>query len=148
MISRSTKSSRRFRLSMTVTLIPRAAKIEAYSSPMTPAPTTVSDRGSLFIPRIPSLLIRVSPSQETFPGCAGCVPTAMTIRSAVWTLVSACPRTVSPWESAKEASPKISSTRLRRIWASKTSSSRPITKEIRTIRSFRPMFSFTAYDVP
>lgn len=50
-IPRSQKSSIRGRCSTTVTLVPRAANIEAYSMPMTPAPTTTM-LGMCFILRI------------------------------------------------------------------------------------------------
>src|SRR5437764_241878 len=43
-ISRSTNSSGRSRRSTSVTCTPRAANIDAYSIPMTPAPTTASAR--------------------------------------------------------------------------------------------------------
>ena len=45
MISLSTKSSMVSRDSMRVTRTPRAESIEAYSRPMTPAPTTIMLRG-------------------------------------------------------------------------------------------------------
>src|SRR5215468_10282297 len=45
-ISRSTKSRTRSRRSTTVTPIPSMAKIDAYSIPMTPPPTTVIARGN------------------------------------------------------------------------------------------------------
>ncbi len=44
-ISPSTNSRRRGRLSTSVTSTPRAANIDAYSTPMTPAPTTIIVRG-------------------------------------------------------------------------------------------------------
>ena len=46
-ISRSRNSSGRSRRSTSVTATPRAAKIEVYSMPMTPAPTTARVRGKL-----------------------------------------------------------------------------------------------------
>ena len=52
MISRSQKSSIVWRFSTTVTLVPSAANIDAYSMPMTPAPTTTIDCGTWSIPRI------------------------------------------------------------------------------------------------
>ncbi len=42
------------RFSTTVTLVPSAANIEAYSMPITPAPTTTIDVGSDFRSRMPS----------------------------------------------------------------------------------------------
>ena len=51
MISLSTNGSRRWRLSISVTRTPSAANMLAYSRPMTPAPTTVSVRGSCVQPQ-------------------------------------------------------------------------------------------------
>src|SRR6185437_15179009 len=42
------------RFSTTVTSVPNAANIEAYSMPITPAPTTTIDAGLNFRPRMPS----------------------------------------------------------------------------------------------
>ena len=52
MISSSQKSSMAARFSTTVTLVPSAANIDAYSMPITPAPTTTMDAGTLFMLRI------------------------------------------------------------------------------------------------
>ena len=54
MISGSQKSNMSPRFSTTVTLVPSAANIEAYSMPITPAPTTTIDAGSDLRSRIPS----------------------------------------------------------------------------------------------
>ncbi len=81
-ISLSQKSSIVDRRSTTVTLVPSAANIEAYSMPITPAPTTTIDDGTLSRPRIWSESTMVAPSNSTVSGRAGLVPTAMTIFSA------------------------------------------------------------------
>jgi hypothetical protein len=65
-------------LSITVTSTPRVAKMEAYSVPMTPAPTTVMVRGSEPRRRMPSELMIVSPSTGTPRGFSGEEPVAMT----------------------------------------------------------------------
>jgi hypothetical protein len=52
--SESQKSSIRSRDSTTVTRLPSAANIEAYSIPITPAPTTTIDRGRCLRCKIPS----------------------------------------------------------------------------------------------
>ena len=70
-ISPSTKSRRRGRLSTSVTSTPRAANIDAYSTPMTPAPTTIIVRGRSLRPRMPSESMIVSPSTATPGGVAG-----------------------------------------------------------------------------
>jgi hypothetical protein len=79
-ISRSQKSSMRSRRSTTVTFDPRAANIEAYSIPITPAPTTTIDDGIRSICRIWSESTMVRPSNATDSGRAGLVPTARTMR--------------------------------------------------------------------
>ena len=66
------------RASTTVTLVPSAANIEAYSMPITPAPTTTIEAGTLSMPRIWSESTIVSPSNSTVAGRAGLVPTPMT----------------------------------------------------------------------
>ncbi len=104
-ISRSRNSSGRSRRSMRVTDTPSAANIEAYSTPITPAPTTASVRGSFFIVVTSSLVRTTSPSAGTPGGAAGRVPTAMTMRAAltVWvrspTICRRCGSTneASPW---------------------------------------------------
>src|SRR5262249_7097212 len=59
-ISRSTQSSSRSRCSTRVTAMPRAANIEAYSTPITPPPTTVMARGKRRRLKISSLVIPVA----------------------------------------------------------------------------------------
>ena len=54
-VSASRKSSSRARPSMRWTSIPSAAKMQAYSHPMTPAPITASRRGSRLMARMESL---------------------------------------------------------------------------------------------
>ena len=67
------------RFSTTVTLVPRAAKIEAYSMPMTPAPTTTIEDGTFVSPRMPSESSTRCSSNSIPAGRAGLVPVAMTI---------------------------------------------------------------------
>ena len=66
------------------TFVPRAPNIDAYSTPMTPAPTTVIVRGTRFLSfRIPSESMIVASSTSTSGGRAGEVPTALITCSAV-----------------------------------------------------------------
>ena len=80
--SRSQNSSIRSRCSTTVTLVPSAANIEAYSMPITPAPTTTIDRGTCSRCWMPSESMTVRSSNATLAGRAGRVPVAMTMFSA------------------------------------------------------------------
>ena len=79
--SGSQKSSIESRFSTTVTLVPSAANIDAYSMPITPAPTTTIDVGSDFRSRIPSESSTRSSSNSTPAGRAGLVPVAITMNS-------------------------------------------------------------------
>ena len=81
--SSSQKSSIRSRFSTTVTLVPRAANMVAYSMPITPAPTTTIERGTRSRLMMPSESMMVFSSKATLDGRAGVVPVAMTILSAV-----------------------------------------------------------------
>ena len=83
MICASQNSSRRARFSTTVTLTPSAANIDAYSIPITPAPTTTIEAGMRSRRRKPSESRIVRSSNSTAGGRAGRVPGAITIRSAV-----------------------------------------------------------------
>ena len=66
-----------------MTFVPSAPNIDAYSTPITPAPTTVIERGTRWSIRSrPSESMIVRSSKATVPGRAGLVPTAMTMRSA------------------------------------------------------------------
>ncbi len=64
------------RFSTTVTLVPNAANMEAYSMPITPAPTTTTG-WRRFESRIPSESGTRSSSNSTPDGRAGLVPVAM-----------------------------------------------------------------------
>ena len=77
----SQKSSRRWRCSTTVTLVPSAANIDAYSMPITPAPTTTSARGHrAAASRMPSeSSTRARRRTRPSSGRAGRVPTAITM---------------------------------------------------------------------
>jgi len=68
--SRSQNSSIRSRCSTTVTLVPRAANIDAYSIPITPAPATTMDRGTRARWIIPSESMTVRSSKAMLPGRA------------------------------------------------------------------------------
>jgi hypothetical protein len=65
MISPSTNSRRRFRLSTTVTREPRVANMQAYSIPITPAPTTIIVAGTLLSSKMPSASMMADPSTGT-----------------------------------------------------------------------------------
>ena len=82
-ISGSQKSSIWARFSTSVTRVPRAAKIEAYSTPITPAPTTTSESGTFSRVRIWSESSTRTPSKSMLLGRAGVVPVATMILSAV-----------------------------------------------------------------
>ncbi len=141
MISRSQNSSIRSRRSTTVTLVPRAANMEAYSMPMTPAPTTTIESGTRSRSRMPSESTMVDPSNSTLSGRAGRVPVAMMILSAV-TLVSR-PRsstTATVWGSRNRPEPVSTVTWLRLSWLRTTSTSRPTTCWVRAVRSWIPIF--------
>ena len=82
-ISRSRNSSGRSRRSTSVTATPRAARMDVYSIPMTPAPTTHIVRGSCFRRTMSSVSRMISPSRLTPGEGAGWVPTAIRMCSAV-----------------------------------------------------------------
>jgi hypothetical protein len=142
--SRSANSSIRSRRSTTVTLVPSAANIEAYSMPITPAPTTTIDRGTRSRWAIPSESMIVRSSKSTLDGRAGRVPAAITIFSAL-TLLSRplASTTVSVCGSANLPVPVTSVTRLRESWLRITSISRPITCWVRVDRSATVMSSLS-----
>src|SRR4051794_1683032 len=112
-ISPSRKASTRSRWSTTVTFEPRWPNIDAYSTPITPAPTTVIERGTrLSSLSSPSESMIVRSSNSTDGGLAGRVPTAITIRCA--RTGSSSPSISTVWSSVKRALPGSSPTRLRR----------------------------------
>ena len=83
-ISPSRNVSTRGRWSTTVTFVPRRPNIDAYSTPITPAPTTVMLRGSRWCRfSSPSESITCSSSNCTSCGRAGYVPAAMMMLAAV-----------------------------------------------------------------
>ena len=59
------------RFSTTVTLVPRAANMDAYSMPITPAPTTTIERGTRSRWMMPSESMIVLSSKATLDGRAG-----------------------------------------------------------------------------
>ena len=93
--SMSQNSSIRSRCSTTVTLVPRAANMDTYSMPITPAPATTIDRGTCCRWTIPSESITVRSSKSTVAGRAGRVPVAITILSAVARRVRPSPSSIS-----------------------------------------------------
>ena len=64
-------------------MLPSAAKIDAYSMPITPAPTTTNELGTDFKFRMPSESTTCTSSNAMFEGRAGLVPVAMTMLSAL-----------------------------------------------------------------
>ena len=130
-------------MSTSVTSTPRAAKIEAYSTPMTPAPTTVRVRGRVLRDRISSEVMIVSLSDGTPSGTAASVPVAITMRSAFTATVSRAPRISRVCGSTKRASPWVSVMPLRRIWSRITSVSRLMTCWQRKVRASMVMLSLT-----
>ena len=103
-ISLSRKFRTRSRLSTTVTFAPSAPNIDAYSTPITPAPTMIIERGtrrSIFSSPSESM-IRWS-SNCTDSGRAGRVPTAMMIRSE--RIGSSLPSMCTVFASTKWAAP-------------------------------------------
>ena len=127
-----------------MTFVPRAANIDAYSIPITPAPTTTIDDGTLSMPRIWSESTIVSPSNSTELGRAGRVPTAMMILSALtFSRLSRPLSTSSTCGSTNRPVPGISATRLRDSWLRMTSISCAITCWVRVVRSATVISSFS-----
>ena len=140
--SRSQNSSIRSRCSTTVTLVPRAANIEAYSIPITPAPATTIDRGTRCRWMIPSETVRSS--KATLAGRAGFVPVAIMMLAALTRRFSPSLRsTSSTCGSMKRARPGRIVTRLRVSWLRTTSFSRLTTCWVRAIRSPMVISSLT-----
>ena len=130
-ISRSRNSSGRSRRSMSVTATPSAANIDAYSTPITPAPTTARLRGSFFIRMTSSLVMTTSPSAGTPGGAAGRVPTAMRMRARAHRPGCPSPTICRRCGSTNEASPWSRVTSLRCSWSSMTARSRATTSSTR-----------------
>ena len=145
-ISPSRKSSVRSRWSTTVTFTPSAPNIDAYSTPITPAPTTVIERGTRRSRRrSPSESMIVRSSKATVSGRAGRVPTAITIRSA--RITSSEPSISTVWSSSKRASPGSQPTMLRRNCSRTTAVSAAITRAVRSISCWRTMRSVSSIRV-
>jgi hypothetical protein len=124
-------------------LVPSAANIDAYSMPITPAPTTTMVGGTWSRSRIWSESTTVRPSKSTVVGRAGLVPTATTNLSAVTRRsVPSSAVTTTAFGSAKRAVPMIICTWLRASWLRITSISRPITCWVRAVRSPTVISSF------
>jgi hypothetical protein len=141
--SMSQNSSIRSRCSTTVTLVPSAANIDAYSIPITPAPATTIDRGTCSRWTIPSESITVRSSNSTLGGRAGRVPVAMTIFSALARRSLPPSSTSTVCGSTKEPVPVRIVTRLRESWLRTTSISRPTTWLVLAARSAIVISSLT-----
>ena len=133
------------RLSMTVTRVPRAANIDAYSMPMIPAPTTTIEFGTFVSARTPSESSTVRSSNWTVVGRWGLEPVAtMTNRAVTWVRrMPSSSRTPSVCASRNEPVPLRMSMWLRSSWARMTSCSRPMTCCVRANRSSIVMSDFT-----
>jgi hypothetical protein len=132
------------RCSITVTLVPSAANMDAYSMPITPAPTTTSDDGIQSRLRMSSESRIVRPSNSTLEGRAGRVPTAITILEAETVRSSPLPPcTATLWGSTKRALPSIIAMWFRPSWFRTTSTSALITCSVRQNRSWLDMSCLT-----
>ncbi len=142
--SRSQNSSIRSRCSTTVTLVPSAANIDAYSIPITPAPATTMVRGTRSRCWMPSESMTVFSSNATLGGRAGLVPVAMMIASAVsFRCRPAVSSTSSSCGPRKDPVPLSTVTRLRVSWLRTTSFSRVTTCRVRLARSAMVISSLT-----
>ncbi len=142
--STSQNSSIRSRCSTTVTLVPRAANMDAYSMPITPAPATTIERGTFSRWTIVSESITVRSSNSTLAGRAGRVPVAITILSALARRLRPSPASTSiVCGSTNLPVPVRTVTRLRDSWLRTTSISRPTTWVVRAARSAMVMSSLT-----
>ena len=97
-----------------MTAHPSAAAIDAYSSPIAPAPTIVSVAGMPGSRWNPSQSSTVRPSKSNPGGRAGAAPTAITKCSADARWLARAQRISSVCGSANAAVPGSTSTRLRR----------------------------------
>ncbi len=144
MTSRSQNSSIRSRCSTTVTLVPRAANIDAYSMPITPAPATSIDRGTRSRCKIPSASRIVFSSKATLFGRAGMVPVAITISVALtWRSRDSPSSTSMQFGPVNRPVPERIVTPLRVSWLRTTSLSRPTTCWVRAVRSAIVISSLT-----
>jgi hypothetical protein len=143
--SGSQNSTIRSRFSTTVTRVPRAANIDAYSIPITPAPTTTIEPGTRSSCSTPSESSTYRSSNSTAAGRTGLVPVAITIFSAVTVLLSPrrAPVTRIVCASRKLPVPCSRSTWLRNSCERTTSTSRTTTCWVRAIRSAIVMSDFT-----
>lgn len=94
--------------------------MQAYSTPTTPAPMTMIERGREGMERKLSESTTAAPSNGTDAGRAGVEPEATRMESARTSSVSAHPSRPSRRLSRKNASPRSTSTPLRRSCRSKT----------------------------
>ena len=124
--------------------MPSAANSEAYSIPMTPAPTTTMLRGTACRLMTPSESTMVRSSKSTLSGRAGRVPAATTALSKLIRVSRPEPAsTQTEWASANRPVPVISATLLRASWSRITSVWRVITCWVRAARSATVMSSLT-----
>jgi hypothetical protein len=131
------------RCSTTVTFVPSAANIEAYSMPITPAPTTTIARGTCGSCSTPSESSTVTSSNSTDFGRFGRVPVATMMFCAVTRRSSPTEVAETVCASTKCASPWSSATPLRASWFLTTSISRWITACVRQKRSSVVICSLT-----
>ncbi len=117
--------------------------MQAYSTPITPPPTTIIVLGMSGICRIWSLLRMLRPLMGTFGETAGFVPVAITMVPALYTLAPREPSTRIVCGSTKLAHPNSISMLLRISCDSVTSISVLITCCTRKTRSAMQIFSFT-----
>ena len=141
--SMSQNSSIRSRCSTTVTLVPSAANIEAYSIPITPAPATTIDRGTCSRFTIPSESMIVRSSNCTVAGRAGRVPVAITIASALACCCRPPSSTATTCGSTKRPVPLRIATLFLDSWLRTTSISRPTTCWVLAARSAIVISSLT-----
>ncbi len=118
--------------------------MDAYSMPITPAPATTMDRGTLSSCRIPSESMIVRSSNATVFGRAGLVPVAMTMLAAVHSRARPFRSQISIEVGlVNRAVPVRIVTRLRVSWLRTTSFSRLTTWWVRAVRSAMVISSLT-----
>ncbi len=125
--SRSTNSNSPLFRSTSVVRTPRAANILAYSTPMIPAPTAITDLGSAFSLRISSESKIDSPSNGTDGGRFGVEPGASTTKAPVTRSSPKREVIAIVWGSRNSACPESSVTAFRPIIQQMASCSRAMT---------------------
>ena len=117
--------------------------IEAYSTPITPAPTTTIVSGISSMWRIPSESRTVRSLNATPSGWVGREPGARTNRSAPMRRSPSSETTFSSLGPAKEAMPSTTVTWLRMSWSRTTLRSVSMTCSMRDRRSPKVRSAFT-----